>query len=98
MKVAPHEVELARVLYLKGFTLQEVGAKLGRSAPWVRSRLVELGVPRRHRGARGPLGRTVKLYREALDLRNRGLTLAEIGKRNGVSRQRIHQILAQSPE
>ena len=99
MSGTEREKGLAVMLYGRGLTLAEVGSKLGRSTAWVRLTLIELKVPRRKRGSgRKPLRRTVMAYREALVLRDQSWTLAEIGKKFGVSRQRVHQILTSPPE
>jgi hypothetical protein len=49
---------------------------------------------RRERGAAEPRGRRPQVDRRAaLRLRARGLSLAEIGRRLGISKQGVHQLL-----
>lgn len=40
--------------------------------------------------------RKIKQWKSVIELRSKGLTLASVGKVNDISRQRVHQIIAQA--
>lgn len=75
--------------YLAGRSLRETGRDHGLSHLVVRRALLDAGVPMRLPGFRNP-------HRNAqiMDMHEQGETLQAIGTALGVSRQRIHQVIA----
>ncbi len=78
--------------YRSGKTLQQVGREFGCSAVIVARRLEQAGIARRLRGARSQENEA--RLSQMVEMRAAGQELRDIGKRFGVSRERVRQLLA----
>lgn len=92
------EIEAITAAYEKGTRVKEIGLTLGWSMTKV-NRVLDIAMPNRARHKRGrPAGfvdlaaaaRAGSIYRRRLQ----GFTIQKIANEEGVSRQRVHQILA----
>ena len=79
-------------LYLSGKTLVECGRAFGINPCTIHAILKKAKVSRRRAGPRRPKSHAKKINR-LLDLREQGLSHAQIGKKLKLSRQRVYQIL-----
>lgn len=84
------EVYAARKLYQGGMTLTQVGAVVGYHGVTIAARI---GIPRRPPGRR--IGERPNAARDRIIVaaHERGLTLSEIGRYYGITRQCVHQIV-----
>lgn len=78
--------------YRSGLPLRDICARYAVGATTVERILLLRGVPRRRNGSLGARSRLH--YAEVMRLRAEGLSYGEIAKRLGVSRQRVHQVVA----
>lgn len=95
MKLTREQVEKAAQLYREGKSLEELGESYGVHYTTIRLRLIAAGVAMRPKGM--PKGSTLDKYSQtradACDLYGAGLTLAEVGRVLGMSRQGVQQHL-----
>ena len=79
--------------YRKGATLEQIGKRYGVAFSHVHAMLLKLAPELRRGKPRPRQSDPNERERRMLEARRAGLTLAEIGKQEGLTRQRVHAIL-----
>ena len=79
--------------YTKGETLGEIAESEGRSISGIKNLFERMGLPRRPPGpSKGVRPETLETARKVREMRESGMSDAEIAKKMGLTRARIHQL------